>query len=519
MAEVSDKIGMIYLVGAGPGDPELITIRGARLLGGCDAVVYDNLIPNELIVMLPANVERHYVGKKASLHSLPQDQINQMLVDLARAGKNVVRLKGGDPFVFGRGGEEAIFLNDNGIPFEIVPGVTSGIAGPAYAGIPCTDRDHASSVTFLTGHKAADKDKTDVDWEWVAQAKHTTLVIYMGVNELEQNVEKLIANGLASDTPAAVIERGTLSSQRVLVTKLYQLATRCKTAQIRPPALFVIGEVARMHEKLTWFQKKPLSGLRVMVCRPADQAGWVYQSLRDFGAEVIVLPTIATTEHHDSAVWDKLRNLKATNRWLVFSSENGVRYFMRQWREQIGDVRKMADYRVAAVGFGTARALGVHAIEPDFIPSKATTVEFAKQMADQLDFKDATVVRVRGNLGDDLVEKTIADTGAEVIPLRTYDTFFADWSDEAKEKLLAYPPDVILFTSGSTAEGFAAHLSGESLKQVTEHAFVVSIGPSTSKTIKFHGMSVDLEAQTHSIPAMIDELVACHQKNPIGRKK
>jgi len=519
MVNVGDKIGTVYLVGAGPGDPELITLRGARLLGECDAVVYDNLVPDELIITLPTNVERRYVGKKASHHSLPQDQINQLLVDLARAGKNVVRLKGGDPFVFGRGGEEAAFLSDNGVPFEIVPGITSGIAGPAYAGIPCTDRNSASSVTFLTGHKADDKDESDVDWSWVAQAKNSTLVIYMGVTELEQNVEKLIANGLASDTPAAAIERGTLSSQRLLVTKLDQLPTRCKAARFMPPVVFVIGEVARLHEKITWFQKKPLSGLRVMVCRPADQAGWVYRSLRDFGAEVIPLPTIATSEHHDPAAWGKLRDLKAANRWLVFTSENGVRYFMRQWREQIGDVRKLADYRVAAVGFGTARALGVHAIEPDFIPTKATTAEFAKQMADQLDLQQTTVVRVRGNLGDDRVEKTIADTGADVIRLRTYDTFFADWSDEAKEKLLGNPPDVILFTSGSTAEGFAAHLHGESLKQVVENAFVVSIGPSTSKVIEFQGMRVDLEAQTHSIPAMIDELVTYHVKNSIGRKK
>ena len=188
MADVGDKIGTVYLVGAGPGDPELITLRGARLLAECDAVVYDNLVPDELIVTLLPSVERHYVGKQASQHSLPQDQINRLLVDLARAGKNVVRLKGGDPFVFGRGGEEAAFLSDNDIPFEIVPGITAGIAGPAYAGIPCTDRDHASSVTFLTGHKAAHKQESDVDWSWVAQAKNGTLVIYMGVTELEQNV-------------------------------------------------------------------------------------------------------------------------------------------------------------------------------------------------------------------------------------------------------------------------------------------------------------------------------------------
>jgi uroporphyrinogen III methyltransferase/synthase len=241
--------------------------------------------------------------------------------------------------------------------------------------------------------------------------------------------------------------------------------------------------------------------------------------LRDYGAEVIALPTIATSEHHNAAGWKAIRALKSTNRWLVFTSENGVRYFMNQWTDQVGDVRKLADYRVAAVGFGTARALRVHAIEPDFIPTKGTTAELARQLADQFDLKDATVVRVRGNLADDRVETIISAEGAEVVPIMTYETFHPEWSEATTERLLAAPPDVILFTSGSTAEGFASHLPGENLTEVTKHAFVVSIGPSTSKTIKFQGMRVDLEAQVHSIPAMVAELVAHHLTNPIGRMK
>lgn len=504
--------GIVFLVGAGPGDPELISVKGARLLEECDVVVYDYLIPDELVTGLPASVERRYVGKRASKHSLPQDEINSLLVELAQQGKKVVRLKGGDPFVFGRGGEEAAFLAEHGVPFEVVPGITAGIAGTAFAGIPCTERNLTSSVTFVTGHKAAEKQSSDVDWSWLAQAQSGTLVIYMGVAELEENVRQLIEHDLSPDTPAAAIERGTYPSQRVVSTKLGQLPTRVKAAGLKPPVIFVIGEVVALREKIDWFQKKPLSGLRVMVCRPADQAGWVYRSLRDYGAEVIPLPTITTATHNDSKGWEAIRGLSSDKRWLVFTSENGVRYFMAQWHERIGDIRGLGAFQVAAVGFGTARALKAHGLEPDFIPTKATTAELAAQMAAQLDLDGADVVRVRGNLGDDRVERTlINEGGARVVPLGVYQTFFPEWTDVAREKILANPPDVILFTSGSTADGLASILPGNDLKTVTEGAFIVSIGPSTSEKIKFHGLKVALEAKTHSIPSMIDELVAAHR--------
>jgi uroporphyrinogen III methyltransferase/synthase len=518
-SEPNGHDGIVYLVGAGPGDPELISLKGARLLAECDVVVHDHLVPDELIVTLPAAVERRYVGKQSSQHSLPQDKINELLVELARSGKKVVRLKGGDPFVFGRGSEEAAFLADHNVSFEIVPGITAGIAGPAFAGIPCTDRNSTSSVTFLTGHKAADKESSDVDWSWFARAKNSTLVIYMGVAELEQNVKQLIDNGLAPETPAAAIERGTFPSQRVVATKLDQLPMRVRAAKLKPPVVFVIGDVVSLRERIDWFQKKPLSGLRVMVCRPADQAEWVYRSLRDYGAEVLPYPTIATAPQHDRDGWMALQKLTAVNRWLVFTSENGVRYFMAQWREQVGDIRRLADFKVAAVGFGTARALQVHAIEPDFMPTKATTAELAHQMTEQLPLKGAEVVRVRGNLGDDRVESIVGDAGAKVLPLKTYQTFFPEWTPEARDKLFARPPDVVMFTSGSTADGLASILPGNDLQQVAGDAFIVSIGPSTSKTINFHGLRVDLEATTHSIPSMIDELVTAHRARPIGRKK
>jgi len=499
--------GVVYLVGAGPGDPGLITVRGAQLLADCDAVVYDYLIPDELIVTLRPEIERHYVGKRAGQHSLPQEKINELLVGLARAGKRVVRLKGGDPFVFGRGGEEAAALNEHGIPFEIVPGVTSGIAGPAYVGIPTTDRERASFVMMLTGHKAADKDVSGVPWNWVAKASGGTLVIYMGVTELPALVEQLIGGGMAPDTPACMIERATLPTQRRVVSTLANLPQEAKAAGLKAPALTVIGRVVELGETLDWFGKCPLCGLRVLVTRPADQAGWVYARLRDLGAEVLTCPTIATESHEDPEEWRAVEEIPAARRWILFSSENGVRYFMERWLQN-HDVRMLAGYKVAAVGFGTARALEQYHLTPDFIPTRATTAELAAQMAAQLDLSGAAVVRVRGNLGDDRAEKTLSEAGAKVIPLTVYRTFMPQWPPEMREKVVSYPPDVIMFTSGSTVDGFVANLDEPTRRTLVEQATIVSIGPSTSEIIRAHGMTVGLEAKVHSIPAMIDDLIA-----------
>ena len=253
--------GIVYLVGAGPGDPDLITVRARYLLDRCDAVVYDSLIPYELILTLPAHVEHHYVGKEAGRHSLPQPEINALLANLASAGKRVVRLKGGDPFVFGRGAEEAEYLGEKGVRYEVVPGITSGVAALAYSGIPCTDRRDASYVVFLTGHKAVDKVSSGVPWEWVAKARNGTLVIYMGVAEISNLVDALNAHGMPAGTPAAVVERGTFSTQRLVTTTLSNLPAEVAEHGIKPPALFVLGEVARYSEKLHWFRgQAPVRG-------------------------------------------------------------------------------------------------------------------------------------------------------------------------------------------------------------------------------------------------------------------
>jgi len=512
--------GMVYLVGAGPGDPDLITVRGRDLLGRCDAVVYDNLIPNELVVALPATIDRWYVGKEPGRHSLPQQEINDLLVRLSSEGKRVVRLKGGDPFVFGRGAEEAKHLRDHGIPYEIVPGITSGVAAPAFAGIPCTARSEASYVMFLTGHKALDKPSSSVPWEWVGGGTNGTLVIYMGVAEVKNIVERLLAGGMEPGTPAAVLERGTMSTQRTITTTVSDLPREVIEAGVRPPAVLVIGEVVKYHEELRWFQKRPLSGVRVMVTRPADQSESLYRSLREFGAEVLAYPTIATAEVLHSDGWDAVRSSRTGSgeRWLVFTSENGVRYFLRQWHASIGDTRRLRDYSVAAVGDGTVRALERMHIMPDFVPTEATTAALVEQMTGTLDLSGGTVVRVRGNLGGDHIEKVLGRSNAAVISLPVYRTLTARWSAAMTEKLFADLPDAIVFTSGAAADGLAENLDARQLEKLANGATVVSIGPSTTKIIRSHGMSVDLESKERTVASIVDEMVAWHQAVPLRRR-
>lgn len=509
--------GIVFLVGAGPGDPDLITVRARYLLDHCDVVVYDSLIPYELVYTLPAEVERRYVGKESGRHSLPQDEINNLLVELAREGKRVVRLKGGDPFVFGRGGEEAGHLRENGIRYEVVPGITSGVAALAYAGIPCTDRRKASYVMFLTGHQSVEKVTTSVPWDWVAGSREGTLVIYMGVAEIKNIVERLLTAGIPPDMPAAAVERGTFSTQRVVTTTVALLPEKVVEYGLRPPALFVIGEVSNYRDKIRWFEARPLYGVRVMITRPADQAAPMYRRFRELGAEVQAYPTIATEEDHRPAQWEAIRGITNKKRWLVFTNENSVRYFLRQWYVEVGDIRGLNEYKIAGVGDGTIRALAANRITPDFVPSRIATAALADELAKTV--AGAAAVRVRGNLGDEYIEDTLDRAGAEVIPLQVYRTFHVKWPAEAKEKLFALPPDVVVFTSASAVSGMAENLDERELRQITSGATVVSVGPSTSRYIRSRGITVDMESKEYTIPSIVDGLLALHRENPLIRSR
>lgn len=507
MPKNSEKIGKVYLIGAGPGDPGLITVKGKRYLEASDVVIHDNLVPDELVATLSPDVVKHYVGKRAGKPCISQKVINDLMVKHARQGQTVARLKGSDPFIFGRGGEEAKHLTEHGIPYEVIPGVTSGIAAPAYAGIPATDRNLASYVLLVTGHKAREKLKSTVPWDWLAKAKGGTIVIYMGVREIGNISKELIANGMDPKIPAAAIERGTFPTQKIAATTLEALPELVKIKGIVPPALFVIGHVVELKDYIKWFKDKPLLGTRIMVTRASEQAKELYEQLRDLGAEVQPYPTIGIRELNEPQGWNRFKQIDRTVKWLLFTSETGVLHFMKQFFEYVGDVRNLGDFRIAAIGKGTARYLKERGLTPDFIPEKATGADFAEEIAGKYDLTDAAVARIRGTMASDEMEQRLSETGAEVIPLTVYKTYHPKWPDGFIERLMEHLPDGIMFTSGSTVRGLYDNLPDEQVKTLTDHADVFSIGPATSKVIRRHGIEVTLEADPHNLNAMIEQVV------------
>jgi len=503
----TEKAGRVYLVGAGPGDADLITRRGYGLLSHCDVVVYDNLAPRELVVSLAPHIERINVGKKAGCHTLPQEEINKLLVRLAQNGKQVVRLKGGDPFIFGRGGEEALFLAEHGVPFEIVPGVTAGVAALSYVGIPATHRGTASCVVFVTGHESAESGTGEVPWDRLAQLNKCTLIGYMGVGQLPHIVEKLIESGMSPGIPAVIIERGTLGTQRFFSMPLAELPARAEKEKIKPPALFAIGEAVSLRRNLHWFDDLPLFGRRVMVTRPVEQSTQLYSRLRGLGAEVMPLPTLSTTPIDDQDAWTRLESRTRHGDWLFFASENGVRYFLEHWRRRGKDIRALSIFSIAVVGAGALRALEPAGIHADLVAATPTTTGLAEQMAAQLVLKGRRVIRVRGNLGDERVDKILSSADAEVIPLVVYHNLDAKWEKDDYEWLKQYPPDVFLFSSGSAISALIRILGEEYTQDLTARAITVSIGPHTTKTAQTQGITITVESPIPSLEGMVGVLL------------
>lgn len=498
------RSGRVYLVGAGPGDPGLITENGRRALAKCDAIVYDHLASLELVVPLGRRVERYYVGKSAGQHTLQQEQIEELLVKLAQDGKTVVRLKGGDPYVFGRGGEEAITLRKHGIPFEIVPGITAGIAGPAYAGIPVTHRKKAVFTIFLTAHEAGDKSASQIPWELLGGAEHGTIIGYMGVKTLSETMERFTAEGMSPDTPAALIEKGTTGVQRTIKGTLATIAGLAAAENIQPPALFVIGQTVNLSEEIGENDDSPLKGKTIMITRPGDQAGEMYRELREMGAEILPLPSIATETAVDFKGWEKFWRIEKG--WLVFTSENGVRYFFDYYFRADYDIRSIAGFKIAAVGSGTEKALKHYGITADFLPKKYTVNDLAEAMRLNYDFQEIDIVRVRGNLGDDTAERILREAGARVLPLEVYRTYTPEWDQGMRARFAEAKIDAVTFTSGSTVKRLKEILGDGEFAAFMAKVPAVSIGPMTSKAVRDNGGEVAVEAKVHSIEGVMEAI-------------
>jgi uroporphyrinogen III methyltransferase / synthase len=499
--------GKVYLVGAGPGDPGLLTIRGRDVLARADVVVYDALISTRLLDYAPPTAERIYVGKQAARHTLPQAEINQLLVDKASEGegKRVVRLKGGDPMVFGRGGEEALTLVEAGIPFEVVPGVTAAIASAAYAGIPVTHRGLASGVAFITGHESDDKPDSSLDWEALAQWKGT-LVFYMGVSNLAIIAENLIAHNVDPATPAAIIHWGTTPRQKVLTASLGNLPGNASEAGMKPPALILIGEVVRLREQLKWFENRPLFGRRIVVTRSRAQASGLVERLDELGAETFEAPAIRIEPPHDLEPLRQAVRTIADFDWIVLTSTNGVDALFAALAAEGLDTRALAGRRVAAIGPATADRLAQFGIRADLQPETFTGAAVAEALAHTGDLAGTAILLPRADIAPrDLVE-ALAAHGAQVTEVVAYRTVTDFTNRDAVTELLERGEvDWITFTSSSTVRNFLETISPDRL--TASKAKLASIGPTTSATLREAGLEPTVEAAAYTIPGLVEAIL------------
>ncbi len=542
------SVGRVYLVGAGPGDPGLFTLRGAQLLALADAVVYDRLVPPSLLDLCRPDAQRIYVGKRPDAHTLPQERINALLVELAREGKCVVRLKGGDPFVFGRGGEEAAELADAGIPFEVVPGVTAGIAAPAYAGIPVTDRRCAGAFALITGHETPDREGSLLDWGALAKFPGT-LAFYMGVGRLAEICERLITAGRSPDTPAGVIEQGTTVRQRTVTGTLVTLPDAVREASIAPPAMIVVGEVVGLREHLAWFEKRPLFGQCIAVTRARQQAGPMIDQLRELGAEVLETPAIRIAPPEDPAPLAAAVHTACEGGfdWIVFTSVNAVDAFFTALAEpdasearepckaisptQSGgvadardreprcgarstpplDARALHRVRLCAIGPVTADRLRAYGLRADAVPARFVSTEIAPLLVTTGELRNQRVLLPRSDLAPPDLARALTARGARVTDVIAYRTL----SDPGAcaplvERLAEGTVDWITFTSSSTVTHLLAAVGPDAVAR--SRARLASIGPTTSQTLRENGLCPAVEADPHTGAALVTAILEARMR-------
>jgi len=505
-----NKTGKVYLVGAGPGDPGLLTMRAAELLATADVVALDALVSKEIAARIPPTTKVVYVGKRASAHALPQGQINQLLVDEAKKGHRVVRLKGGDPFVFGRGGEEAEELVAAGVPVEIVPGISSSIAGPAYAGIPVTHRSYATSLTLVTGHEA--DESTGIKWSALAQLDGT-IVFMMGLANLPAIVNNLTKYGSALDRPVAVISKATTREQRSVTGTLATIERIVRDAAIQTPALIVVGEVVKMHDIINWFETKPLFGKRIVVTRAREQASELKKMLEESGAQVLQFPTIEIAPPQSFDALDHV--IDGRYDLYVFTSVNGVKFFFDRLLERGFDARRLSGAKVAAVGDTTAAELRTRGIAPDLIPEKFQSISLLPMLGDdQTGIRTAVIRAAEGR--DELIDE-LRRRGGEVDLGIAYQTKAADY-DLDELRVLLDSIDAVTFTSASTVDHFFGKLTAEERKKVAEHAKFFSIGPTTTEAIRRFGFTPEVESKNATIAALHDAVVEALVHSPANER-
>lgn len=510
----SVPLGKVYLVGAGPGDPGLITLRGKYLLEHAEVVVYDYLANPKLLSYVPKTAKLIYAGKKGGgLHAFTQEGINQLLVDHAKEGKMVVRLKGGDPFIFGRGAEEIEELVGEGIDFEVVPGVTSATAAATYAGIPITHREYTASVAFVTGHEDPTKKFSNISWEKLATGVGT-IVIYMGIKTLPSITQKLIDFGRSPDTPVAVVRWASTPQQRSVVGTLTTICDVVAKADIKPPALVIVGEVVKLRSTIDWFERRPLFGRRIVVTRTREQASDLVAKLEEYGAECLEYSTIHIEPVADYRVLDQALAEIDSYGWLLFTSINAVSYFFKRLYSLDLDSRCLAATKIAVVGRATAEELLKYGVRADLIPEKFTGEGLAEALV-KTEVKGSRILLPRALKASEILPEVLGDAGAEVTIAPTYQNIPPQGrKEELRDQLESGSVDLITFTSSSTVTNFLTMLGAadsDELRRLLDGVSIAAIGPITADTVREHGLRVDIQPQRFTIDDMVQAIAAVYR--------
>jgi len=503
---MKNNSGKVYLVGAGPGDPGLITLKGLEAIQKADVLIYDHLASPLLLKEASKKAEKIYVGKKGGHHTLAQDKINALIIQKVKKGLVVTRLKGGDPFIFGRGGEEVEELINENIFFEIVPGVTSGIAAPAYAGIPLTHRDYTSTIAFVTGHEDPTKDSSRINWQALAKGIGT-LIFFMGVKNLPEIVRNLLKNGKDPKTPVGIVQWGTTPIQKSITGTLETIVHDAAKGNIKAPAIIVIGEVVHLRSKMKWFENRPLFGKRILVTRACEQASDLVNRLRDLGAECIEFPTIQIAPIDDWQPLDRAIDKIATYEWLVFTSVNGVRFFFKGLFKKGLDARALGNISTASIGPATAKKLLSYGIKSDIVP-KTYRAESVIEAFGGKDMAQKKVLLPRAAQARPILPVELSKMGAIVDEIKTYQTLpVLDNAKTLIEQFKEDKIDLVTFTSSSTVNNFNTLLETHNALDIINHAAYASIGPITTDTAKNLGFHIDVTAQSFTIPGLCSAIL------------
>ncbi|HEY5593716.1 MAG TPA: uroporphyrinogen-III C-methyltransferase [Nitrospiria bacterium] len=500
-----NRPGRIYLIGAGPGDPGLLTIKGKSCIEQADVILYDYLANEEFLRYAKPQAEVIFAGKKGGEAHIGQEEINRILIERARRGKMVVRLKGGDPFIFGRGGEEAAAVVAAGIPFEIVPGVTAAVGVPAYAGIPLTHRDVASAVTFVTGHEDPDKENRQVPWDKLSGIG--TLVFFMGLSNLPEIVRQLLRHGQTPQTPVAVTRWGTRPEQRTVVGTLKNIVEKVRAEALKPPALIIVGEVVKLRQQLNWFEGRPLFGKRILVTRARDQAVEFTDLLKLYGADPVEFPTIEVVPPESWEALDgAIRKIEEYD-WLIFTSANGVLYFLERLKAGGKDIRALKGVKLCAIGPRTAQEIERMGVRVDLMPTEYIAEALIDQMGRQ-ELSGRRVLIPRAAVARDVLPEALTRMGARVDVVAAYRTIRPTRDLEwVKNLLQGRQISVITFTSSSTVRNFVEMFGPDEVQKLLNGVVVACIGPITSKTVEEYGMTVHVLPKDSTIPSLAQAIV------------